>query len=161
MGSTDVSERVEAVRRFNRFYTRKIGVLQEKLLLSPFSLTEARLIYELAHSAGSTATELRGRLGLDAGYLSRILRKLRKSGLISSQASKTDGRRSHLRMTEQGLAAFSRLNAASQEEIAAMLAALVGGGAEAPDRGDAHCRAPDRRAARAQGAVRHPSPSAR
>src|SRR5512135_3890656 len=82
MGDPDLYRRIEAVRRFNRFYTQQIGVLQERLLRSPFSLAEARLIYELAHRGKTTATELSAQLGLDAGYLSRLLQGLKERGLI-------------------------------------------------------------------------------
>ncbi|HXG68976.1 MAG TPA: helix-turn-helix domain-containing GNAT family N-acetyltransferase [Blastocatellia bacterium] len=121
MLQSDLSGRVEAVRRFNRFYTRQIGVLQEKLLQSPFSLTEARVMYELARHEKTTATELGNELGLDAGYLSRILRGFKKRGLIEKQPSKSDGRQSILWLTEQGRDAFATLNARSRNEIEAML----------------------------------------
>lgn len=121
MIKTDLWQHVETVRRFNRFYTRQIGVLQEKLLRSPFSLAEARVIYELAHREKTTATELGNELGLDAGYLSRILRDFKKRGLIDKQPSETDGRQSFLSLTEQGQAAFAALNARSHHEIEAML----------------------------------------
>ena len=94
MNEDTLSQRAETVRRFNRFYTRQIGVLQEGLLKSPFSLTEARVIYELAHHETTTATELGDELGLDAGYLSRILRDFKRQGLIDKKASKKDGRQS-------------------------------------------------------------------
>ncbi len=121
MAKTDLSQRVEAVRRFNRFYTQQIGVLQEGLLRSPFSLTEARVIYELAHHEKTTATELGNELGLDAGYLSRILSGFKKRDLIDKQPSKSDGRQSILWLTEQGQEAFTMLNARSHNEIEAML----------------------------------------
>ncbi len=92
MSRSDISRRVEAVRRFNRFYTRQIGLLQEKLLRSPFSLTEARLIYELAHRKTAIAKELVEELGVDTGYLSRTLEGLKEKGLLKKEQSKTDGR---------------------------------------------------------------------
>ena len=121
MVENDLYQRVEAVRRFNRFYTKQIGVLHEKLLRSPFSLSEARVIYELAHHEKTTATELRNELGLDAGYLSRLLRSFKKRGLIRKQSSQTDGRQNFLSLTERGQEAFSMLNARSRNGVGAML----------------------------------------
>ncbi len=121
MASSTLEQRVAAVRRFNRFYTRQIGVLQEHLLKSPFSLTEARVIYELAQRDQATATELGVELGLDAGYLSRILRGFEKRGLIDKQPSPADGRRTLLRLTDGGRKAFARLNADARQEVETML----------------------------------------
>ncbi|MBI1879219.1 MAG: MarR family transcriptional regulator [Chloroflexi bacterium] len=121
MTKTDTSQRIGAVRRFNRFYTKQIGLLNEGLLRSPFSLTEARVIYELAHHEKTTATELGHELGLDAGHLSRILQGFKKRDLIDKQPSETDGRQSLLRLTESGEEAFATLNARSHNEIEAML----------------------------------------
>ncbi|MBE9170297.1 MarR family transcriptional regulator [Pleurocapsales cyanobacterium LEGE 06147] len=112
---------VEAVRQFNRFYTQQIGVLHEGILRSPFSLTEARVIYELANREKSTATEIANTLNLDVGYLSRILRDFKKCGLIDKQPSETDGRQSILTLTEQGQNSFTMLNTCSHNEIGAML----------------------------------------
>jgi DNA-binding MarR family transcriptional regulator/GNAT superfamily N-acetyltransferase len=123
MGEDD-SDRVGAVRRFNRFYTQRIGVLGEGYLKSPFSLAEVRVLYELAHREAPTASELSKGLGLDAGYLSRILRGLRRRGLVDKRPSEADGRRSLLSLTARGRDAFAALDAASRDEIAAMLAAL-------------------------------------
>jgi DNA-binding MarR family transcriptional regulator/GNAT superfamily N-acetyltransferase len=124
MAETDLDQRVAAVRRFNRFYTRQIGVLDEGYLHSPFSLAEARVLYELAHHQQTTATEIGSQLGLDAGYLSRILRSFEQRGLIDKQPSPTDGRQSLLRISEPGQAAFAALNASSHNEIAALLGQL-------------------------------------
>lgn len=124
MRETDFDQRVEAVRRFNRFYTRQIGVLQEHLLQSPFSLAEARVIYELAHHEQTTATELTEELRLDAGYLSRILSGFQRRGLIEKKRSEIDGRQTLLRLTEKGQQAFAQLNAASHSQVGAMLREL-------------------------------------
>jgi DNA-binding MarR family transcriptional regulator len=126
MAENELAQRVDAVRRFNRFYTKQIGALHEGLLHSPFSLTEARVIYELAHHEQTTASRLGDELGLDAGYLSRILRGFEKRGLIDKQPSRTDGRQSLLRLTAQGQEAFATLNARSHDEIGAMLGPLSG-----------------------------------
>jgi DNA-binding MarR family transcriptional regulator/GNAT superfamily N-acetyltransferase len=120
-------QRIAAVRRFNRFYTRQIGVLDEGLLKSPFSLTEVRVLYELAHRDRPTATELARELGLDAGYLSRILRGFEQRGLVERQPSEADGRQSHLRLTSEGRSAADALDARSSEEIGLMLRALSAG----------------------------------
>ena len=124
MADIDFDQRVKAMRRFNRFYTKRIGVLHEGLLRSPFSLTEARVLYELAHREKPTATELGKELGLDPGYLSRILRGFKKRGLIGKKPSEADGRQSLLSLTEHGQKAFATLNARSSHEIGAMLSDL-------------------------------------
>jgi DNA-binding MarR family transcriptional regulator/GNAT superfamily N-acetyltransferase len=124
MGETAFDRRVGAVRRFNRFWTRRIGVLREEYLESPFSLTEVRVLYELAHREDTTASELGKELGLDKGYLSRILRGFEERGLIAKKPSETDGRRSLLRLTEGGQEAFVPLDARSREDVGAMLEAL-------------------------------------
>ncbi len=124
MAKSEFDQRVGAVRRFNRFWTRRIGVLREGYLESPFSLTEVRVLYELARSEETTASELGKELGLDAGYLSRILRGFQGRGLISKKPSKTDGRRSLLRLTEEGQETFAPLDARSHEDVGAMLGAL-------------------------------------
>lgn len=121
MTQSDLAQRVEAVRGFNRFFTQQIGVLTEEYLKSPFSLTEARVIYELAHHEQTTATGLRRELGLDAGYLSRILRGFKKRGLIDKRASESDRRLSVLRLSAQGQQAFAFLNSHSKNDIEAML----------------------------------------
>ncbi len=115
------SQRIEAVRRFNRFYTRRIGVLKPGLLNSPFSLAEGRVLYELANRAKSTASELCKELELDPGYMSRILRGFQKRNLIAGTPSKSDGRQSLLSLTKEGQKAFETLNARSQDEVGTML----------------------------------------
>lgn len=121
---TSLDARVDAVRRFTRFYTLYAGVLHRRLLDSPFSLTEARVIYELAHHETATAAELAGELGLDSGYLSRILKRFEKQGLIEKRPSEHDGRASLLSLTAAGQAAFATLNARSRAENAAKLERL-------------------------------------
>jgi DNA-binding MarR family transcriptional regulator/GNAT superfamily N-acetyltransferase len=117
-------ERVASVRRFNRFYTQTIGVLDEGLLHSPFSLAEARVLYELAHRQRPTASEIARDLHLDPGYLSRILRGFRRRGLIERAAADGDARRRHLSLTAAGRAAFAPLDARSREEIGALIGRL-------------------------------------
>ena len=124
MVETELDRRVGEVRRFNRFWTRRIGVLREGYLESPFSLTEVRVLYELAHCEEATASELGKELGLDTGYLSRILRGFEERGMISREPSEVDGRRSLLRLTEGGRKAFAPLDARSREDIGAMLDGL-------------------------------------
>ena len=124
MAESDFDQRVAAVRRFNRFYTRQIGLLQESYLKSQFSLSQVRVLYELAHRERPTATELGRELGLDPGYLSRILRLFEKRGFLKRTPSKADGRQSHLFLTARGQAAFAPLNTRSREEIGSMLRAL-------------------------------------
>jgi DNA-binding MarR family transcriptional regulator/GNAT superfamily N-acetyltransferase len=121
MAETGFDARVAAVRRFNRFYTKQIGLLHEGYLESPFSLTEVRVLYELAHREKPTATELGTELGLDAGYLSRVLRGFERRGLIHRQRSASDGRRTLLALTVKGRKAFAPLQARSHGEIGAML----------------------------------------
>jgi len=125
MGSRELERRVEAARRFNRFYTRQIGLLRRGAYDSPMSLTEVRVLYELAHREQPTATELGRDLDLDAGYLSRILRGFERRALVTRTRSAADGRRSHLALTATGRKAFAPLDARSHDEVAAMLAGLA------------------------------------
>jgi len=124
MAPRELEQRVEAARRFNRFYTRQIGVLREGAYKSPFSLTEVRVLYELAQRDRPTATALGRDLGLDAGYLSRILRGFERRGLVLKTRSPADGRQSHLSLTAQGRKVFAPLNARSHDEVAALLGGL-------------------------------------
>jgi DNA-binding MarR family transcriptional regulator/GNAT superfamily N-acetyltransferase len=116
--------RVGAVRRFNRLYTRRIGVLEDGFLGSPYSLTQARVLYELARRPKSTATEIAAELGLDHGYLSRILRDFNKRGLVVKTALPNDRRQSLLSLTAKGRMAFAPLEEHSQEQVGAMLGTL-------------------------------------
>ncbi|MDQ0394809.1 bifunctional helix-turn-helix transcriptional regulator/GNAT family N-acetyltransferase [Labrys monachus] len=124
-GQVDLDSQVDAVRAFSRFYTRQIGLLDEGLLASPFSLTEARVLYELAHRDGPTAAELGRDLGLDAGYLSRLLRKFEERGLIARTASPADARQSEIALTAAGGEAFAPLNEASHRQASALLRRLA------------------------------------
>jgi len=124
MAEKDIHGRVEAVRRFNRFYTKQIGVLKEGLLGSPLSLTEVRVLYELAHREKLTATELGKDLGLDTGYLSRILRGFEKRSFIAKTPSESDGRKNHLGLTKKGRHIFAPLNARAHDEVSEMLSHL-------------------------------------
>jgi DNA-binding MarR family transcriptional regulator/N-acetylglutamate synthase-like GNAT family acetyltransferase len=117
----ETERRVQAVRRFNRFYTKRIGVLREGLLGSRFSLTEMRVLFELAHRSRPTASELGAELGLDPGYLSRILQGFRKRGLLARARSESDGRQSHLSLTAAGRKAFGPLEGKARDEVAGML----------------------------------------
>jgi DNA-binding MarR family transcriptional regulator/GNAT superfamily N-acetyltransferase len=112
------------VRRFNRFYTKQIGVLGEGYLDSPFSLTEVRVLYELAHLDKQTAAALAAELGLDPGYLSRILRRFEQRGFLQRARSKADGRQALLSLTARGRRAFAPLHARSRQQIAALLTRL-------------------------------------
>jgi len=124
MVEAGIRPRIAAVRHFNRFYTRQIGVLEEGLLRSPFSLTEVRIFYELAHREGLTASELGKELGLDAGYLSRMLKSFSKRKLLHKTASDSDRRQSVLSLTEKGRRVFGPLDAASHEEVRKLLSPL-------------------------------------
>lgn len=126
MTDTPSDRQVNAVRRFNRFYTRQIGALNETLVRSAFSLTEVRVLYELAHREQPTAAELGRALGLDAGYLSRMLRNFRKRGLVATQPSGADGRQSLLALTDRGRAEFATLDTRSHADVRAMLRTLSG-----------------------------------
>jgi len=120
-----LDHRVAAVRRFNRFYTREIGVLGDGLLQSGFSLAEARVLYELAQRPGTTASELGRDLTLDSGYLSRILQGFERDGLVTRAACQTDRRQNLLSLTDPGRAAFAPLDTRSREQIGTLLAGLA------------------------------------
>src|ERR1700739_1008961 len=116
--------RISAVRAFNRFYARQLGVLGQRLLESPFSLSEARVLYELAHRDGAAAKEIGTELDLDAGYLSRIVQKFADDGLISRKPLPADRRQHQLNLTAKGRQAFAKLDRSSQEDVAKMLRPL-------------------------------------
>jgi len=120
VGST-LARRVAAVREFNRLYTSRIGVLDEGYLRSPFSLTEVRVLYELAHRRSASASELVRELGLDAGYLSRILRGFGRRGIVTHARARDDARRRILRLTARGRATVAPLEARARDQIGAML----------------------------------------
>jgi DNA-binding MarR family transcriptional regulator/GNAT superfamily N-acetyltransferase len=115
---------VETVRRFNRFYTQRVGALREGLLDSPFTLTEVRVLYELSHRQRATAAELGRDLGLDRGYLSRILTQFEREGFLERVRSETDARQVLLTITPEGRAAFEPLDARQNEEVSALLEEL-------------------------------------
>jgi DNA-binding MarR family transcriptional regulator/GNAT superfamily N-acetyltransferase len=119
-----LDRRVAAVRRFNRLYTHRIGVLQERAYHSPFSLAAVRVLYELAHRTKPTATELVRELGVDPGYLSRIVRGFEKHRLVTRTRSESDARQSHLALTARGRKVFAPLDARSNEDVAALLHGL-------------------------------------
>jgi DNA-binding MarR family transcriptional regulator/GNAT superfamily N-acetyltransferase len=120
----DLEARVEAIRRFNRLFTRWIGVLREGLLHSSYSLTEARVLFELANREELSASELVRELGLDPGYMSRTLGGLERQGLVEKVRSETDGRRRILSLTAEGEEAFEVLDSRSREEVSEMLGGL-------------------------------------
>ena len=119
------ADRIAAVREFNRFYTNVLGLLQEGLLQTPYSLAEARVIFELAAAGQPDATELRRSLDIDAGYLSRVLARLETSGLISRRQSPADGRRQVIMLTEPGMAAFRMLDGRSSGQVADLLGQIA------------------------------------
>jgi DNA-binding MarR family transcriptional regulator/N-acetylglutamate synthase-like GNAT family acetyltransferase len=121
MQKEELGARIDAVRRFNRFFTRRIGVLREGLLHSSYTLTEARVLFEISHRDEPSASELSRELGLDPGYLSRILGGLEQQGLIDKVRSENDARRRLLSLTPDGEDAFCLLDERSREEVAGML----------------------------------------
>ncbi len=135
MSASVLTQDVDTVRRFNRFYTRHIGVLQEKLLHSQFSLTEGRVLYELGYHGDTgaprdtapTAAEIAKLLGLDGGYLSRILQRFTQRRLITRTTSKADARHAHLALTARGHAALAPLQQLARDEVAVMLGHLAPG----------------------------------
>lgn len=119
-----VADQIAAVRGFSRFYTRKLGIIEPKLLHSPFSLQEARIIYEVAHRPACTATDLTRELGLDPGFLSRTLQGLQRRQIVTRKPSKADGRVYELSLTAKGRTASAELERRSREEVGRLLADL-------------------------------------
>jgi len=124
MSQPDDDDRISAVRAFNRFYTSKLGFLDQQLLKSPFSLSEARVLYELANRPSPSAKAIGAELGLDPGYLSRIVQKFDEEGLITRKPLPADRRQFQLSLTARGRQAFARLDRSSHDEVAKMLATL-------------------------------------
>jgi DNA-binding MarR family transcriptional regulator/GNAT superfamily N-acetyltransferase len=124
-GRLSAGDEIAAFRRFNRRYTRFIGTLQEGLLDTPYSLSEARVLYELATRRRPFAKEITQELGMDAGYLSRILSKFQEAGLLKRAASPEDGRQTHLTLTKEGRAAFRNLNSRSDRQARSILGGLA------------------------------------
>jgi DNA-binding MarR family transcriptional regulator/GNAT superfamily N-acetyltransferase len=116
---------IDAVRRFNRFYTKRIGVLDDKFLHSRFSLAEVRVLFELVHTDSATAAAVAAELELDPAYMSRILRRFEKDGLLERTKSAADGRQSILTLTKRGRATFSGLDESARAEVGAMLEPLA------------------------------------
>jgi DNA-binding MarR family transcriptional regulator/N-acetylglutamate synthase-like GNAT family acetyltransferase len=125
MSGMDFDDRVRAVRRFNRFYTKRLGLLQQGMVGSPFSLAEGRVLYELAHRDRPTASDVGKALDLDAGYLSRLLRGFGRRGLVAASASATDRRQRHLRLTASGRRASEKLDDGSQKAVGTLLKRLT------------------------------------
>jgi DNA-binding MarR family transcriptional regulator/N-acetylglutamate synthase-like GNAT family acetyltransferase len=123
----DSDQQISAVRAFNRFYTRKLGVLDQQLLNSPFSLSEARVLYELANRQDPAAKQIGLELGLDPGYLSRIIQNFEQNGLITRKPLPSDRRQFRLGLTAKGRQAFAKVNRSSHDDVAHMLATLSGG----------------------------------
>src|SRR3954470_22957134 len=124
MTTPDLEARISAVRRFSRFYTRQLGLLRESLVDTRFSLTESRVLYELAHREQVTASELAADLDLDHGYLSRILRRFGEDGLLKKSRAPDDARQSLISITAKGRKAFAPLNKGSHDQVAELLQQL-------------------------------------
>lgn len=123
-GEGDMPQEIAAVRAFNRFYTRQVGLLHERILASKFSLIEARVLWELADRGAAAAHDIARDLRLDPAYLSRIVRRFREAGFVKSEPNQQDKRQQDLSLAPAGEKAFARLNAASEREVGGMLADL-------------------------------------
>ncbi|HEY4203604.1 MAG TPA: helix-turn-helix domain-containing GNAT family N-acetyltransferase [Xanthobacteraceae bacterium] len=119
--SSELEDQIAAIREFNRFYTRKLGIIEPKLLHSAWSLQEARLIYEIGQRQTCTATDLVRALGLDAGYVSRTLQMLQRRQIVSRKPLKTDRRATEISLTAKGRAAFTELDGKSRDEVGKLL----------------------------------------
>jgi DNA-binding MarR family transcriptional regulator/GNAT superfamily N-acetyltransferase len=124
MPDAALESQIAAVRGFSRFYTRKLGIIEPKLLDSPWTLQEARIIYEIAARQQCTATELVRTLGLDAGFLSRTLQALQRRQIVARKPSNTDRRVTELALTARGRAAFTDLDSRSRSAVATLLGEL-------------------------------------
>ncbi len=120
----EASPQVQAIRRFNRFYTKQIGVLRQGFLGSPFSLAEGRVLFEIARAAQATASDVSKALGLDPAYVSRVLRSFDQRGLVRRTRSTADARRAHLALTRSGRAALEQLNRQADADVGAMVRRL-------------------------------------
>jgi DNA-binding MarR family transcriptional regulator/GNAT superfamily N-acetyltransferase len=127
MSSANSGGQISAIRAFNRFYTRKLGVLDQHFMKSPFSLSEGRVLYELAHREDLAAKEIGIELGIDPGYLSRLIQNFDEKGLITRKPLPSDRRQYQLSLTARGRQAFAKLDRSSDDQVAAMLEVLAGG----------------------------------
>src|SRR5205823_14489759 len=121
MSPDHLESQIAAIRGFSRFYTRKLGIIEPRLLDSPWTLQEARIIYEIAERQSCTATDLVRALGLDAGYVSRTLQALQRRQIVARKPSKTDRRATELALTAKGRAAFADLDSRSRGVVATLL----------------------------------------
>ena len=121
LAPSDLSRQIASFRHFNRMYTRYIGTLDEGLLHTDYTLAEARVLYELATRTAPKATEIAEALGVDPGYLSRLLGKFERDGLLHKKTSEQDGRSTELTLTAHGSSAFTKLNALSNEQAGGTL----------------------------------------
>ena len=119
-----LADEIAAIRGFNRFYTRKLGLIEPKLLHSPFTLQEARILYEIRHRPACTATDLTRDLGLDPGFVSRTLQALQRRQIVMRKPSRDDGRVNELSLTAKGRTAQAELERRSREEVGSLLASL-------------------------------------
>src|SRR5689334_24894949 len=124
MSAPALDKQISSVRAFTRFYTGKLGVLDQHLLKTPFSLSEARVLYELANRENPSAKAIGSELNLDPGYLSRIVQKFEENGLISRKALPSDRRQYQLSLTAKGRQSYSKLDRRSHKEVGEMLASL-------------------------------------